>query len=363
MAVRGVYLCVLVMVVAMIVASAQGLTSEEDYQRWLDAHAAKHDAQVAAAATVPDVVVAATPAEAPSCVRYVGKKGSGAEYSKVKSAVKSIPDDSTEHCLIYIYEGTYTEKITVTAKKGKITFQGVSASKTIIQYGDTAESAGSTSKSATVAVLSDYFTALDLTFSNTNPPPAGGSVGQQAVAFRIEGDYGQFYRVGFLGAQDTLYDKEGRHYFKDCYIRGSIDFVFGGGLSYYDKCHLESIANPGSGSLTAQKKMTKNELSGFSFVNCLVTGNGPIYLGRAWGPYSKVVFLYTQLNAPIIPAGWYDWADPARQKTVYYGQYKCTGVGANTTGRVEWSHDLTAKEAAPFLTWDFVDGKSWIVPQ
>jgi len=73
-----------------------------------------------------------------------------------------------------------------------------------------------------------------VTKQNTNPPPAGGAVGQQAVAFRIEGDYAQFTRVAFLGAQDTLYDKKGRHYFKDCYIKGSIDFVFGAGLSYYD---------------------------------------------------------------------------------------------------------------------------------
>lgn len=47
-------------------------------------------------------------------------------------------------------------------------------------------------------------------------------------------------------------------------------------------------------------------------------------------------------------------------RTVYYGQYKCTGIGANTTGRVSWSKDLTDAQAAPFLTWDFVDGNSWI---
>lgn len=50
----------------------------------------------------------------------------------------------------------------------------------------------------------------------------------------IQGDKGAFYRVAFLGFQDTLYDKEGRHYFKDCYIRGTIDFIFGDGTSYYE---------------------------------------------------------------------------------------------------------------------------------
>jgi hypothetical protein len=79
-------------------------------------------------------------------------------------------------------------------------------------------------------------------------------------------------------------------------------------------CHLHSIANPGSGSLTAQKRMKKSELTGFSFVRCLVTGNGPIYLGRAWGPYSRVVFLLTEIDVPIYPAGWFNWGDSARQK-------------------------------------------------
>lgn len=69
---------------------------------------------------------------------------------------------------------------------------------------------------------------------NSHPPPSGGEVGQQAVAFRIEGDKAQFYRVALLGAQDTLYDMAGRHYFKDCYIQGSIDFIFGSGQSYYE---------------------------------------------------------------------------------------------------------------------------------
>ena len=42
-----------------------------------------------------------------------------------------------------------------------------------------------------------------------------------------------FYKCGFYGAQDTLFDAIGRHYFKKCYIEGSIDFIFGHGQSFY----------------------------------------------------------------------------------------------------------------------------------
>lgn len=68
---------------------------------------------------------------------------------------------------------------------------------------------------------------------NSAPAPAGGAVGAQAVALRITGDRGAFYSCKFYGAQDTLYDQAGRHYFKNCFIQGSIDFIFGDGQSLY----------------------------------------------------------------------------------------------------------------------------------
>jgi pectin methylesterase-like acyl-CoA thioesterase len=34
--------------------------------------------------------------------------------------------------------------------------------------------------------------------------------------------------------QDTLFDDLGRHYFSDCFIEGSIDFIFGNGRSFYE---------------------------------------------------------------------------------------------------------------------------------
>lgn len=58
-------------------------------------------------------------------------------------------------------------------------------------------------------------------------------MGKQAVALRLSGDKAALFNVAILGAQDTLYDHMGRHYFQNCYIQGSIDFVFGNGRSYY----------------------------------------------------------------------------------------------------------------------------------
>lgn len=67
------------------------------------------------------------------------------------------------------------------------------------------------------------------------------------------------------------------------------------------------------GALTAQGRSSLLEETGFSFVNCKVTGSGALYLGRAWGPFSRVVFAYTYMDNIIMPKGWYNWGDPNRE--------------------------------------------------
>ena len=72
------------------------------------------------------------------------------------------------------------------------------------------------------------------------------------------------------------------------------------------------------GAVTAQGRGSVLEDTGFSFVNCKVTGTGVLYLGRAWGPFSRVVFAYTYMDNIILPRGWYNWGDPSREMYVYF---------------------------------------------
>lgn len=55
----------------------------------------------------------------------------------------------------------------------------------------------------------------------------------QAVALRLTGDRSVLYRVRILGSQDTLLDDAGSHYFYQCYIQGSVDFICGNARSLY----------------------------------------------------------------------------------------------------------------------------------
>jgi len=60
-----------------------------------------------------------------------------------------------------------------------------------------------------------------------------GSNGK-AVAATIFGNNSAIFDCGFLGYQDTLWDALGRHYYKNCYIQGEVDFIFGQAQSYFE---------------------------------------------------------------------------------------------------------------------------------
>lgn len=328
---------------------------EANFRRWVAKVGSKKSTQFTtnvsmAALRVSDAAVAN--------VITVSKSGD-ATYSTIQDAVDAVPKENSERITIQIAAGVYEEKVDIPSSKPYITFLGSGSDVTTITWDDTATSAGSTFKSASVAVNSDYFIARDISFQNTAPAPPPGAEGKQAVALRISGDMASFYSCGFYGAQDTLYDAKGRHYFQSCFIQGSIDFIFGDGQSYYEGCVLNSIATT-FGSLSAQKRTESSEDTGFSFVNCKVTGSGTVFLGRSWGAYSRVVYSYTYMDDIIRPAGWDDFGDSSNQETVYYGEYQCSGPGSNSQGRVAWSFQLTAEEAAPFQTLSFIDGENWV---
>ena len=53
-------------------------------------------------------------------------------------------------------------------------------------------------------------------------------VGSQAVALLAQGQRLQFRNCRLLGNQDTLYTHSGTQYYRNCYIQGTVDFIFGG---------------------------------------------------------------------------------------------------------------------------------------
>ncbi|KAK9136672.1 hypothetical protein Sjap_007266 [Stephania japonica] len=187
---------------------------------------------------------------------------------------------------------------------------------------------------------------------------------QRAVAVHVGGDKIAFIQCSFMSVQDTLFDDVGRHYFYNCRIEGYVDFIFGSGQSVYEGCHIITYLGDsdysGPGYITAQRRNSRNDPNGFVFKHCTVEGNPKVYLGRAWGPYSRVVFFQSNLSNVIAPAGWVAWDYTGQEYKFTYGEMNCYGPGANRSERVKWEKHLTQQQANDLLGNGFINTDGWL---
>ena len=291
----------------------------------------------------------------------VAKDGSG-DFITVQGAIDAIPHLRKERTYIFIKEGTYREKLILPSTKTNVSLIGETAEGTILTFDDYAsrknrfgEEMG-TSGSSGFFIYGDGFTARNITFSNT-----AGPVGQ-AVAVRIDGDKVKFENCRFLGFQDTLYPhgEKSRQYYRNCYIEGTVDFIFGWSVALFEEC---VIFSKGKGYITAASTPETSPF-GFVFLRCRITGNAPensVYLGRPWRPYSNVAFIECEMDSHIRPEGWHNWNKPETERTAYYAEFACVGEGADTTQRVPWSHQLSEEEAGKYQPVEILG--DWILNQ
>lgn len=279
---------------------------------------------------------AAAPATAQAPLT-VSSDGRG-DYRSVQAAVDAAVDAGTA-ATIRVRAGSYREALDIPAGAPPLHLLGDDARNTVIVFDNHASRHNplsgqpfGTFGSATVFVRADDFTAERLTFAND-----AGPVGQ-AVAVVVIGTRAAFRDVRFLGQQDTLYTqgKDSLSYFRDCYIEGTVDFVFGAGTALFENCELRSV---GDGYVTAAAT-PEGKPYGYVFRHCRLTaaaGVTRVYLGRPWREHARVAILDSELGAHIVPEGWHDWGKPERQATAAYLEAGNTGAGAAKGQRVSWS--------------------------
>lgn len=280
----------------------------------------------------------------------VAKDGSG-DFKTVQDAINAVPDFRKNRTTVFIKKGSYKEKLILPASKTNVTFIGEELESTILTYDDFAAKKNSfgeevgTTGSTSFYIFAEGFTAENITFENSSGP------GSQAVAVRIDGDKVAFNNCRFLGFQDTLYPhgKNSRQYYKNCYIEGTVDFIFGWSTAVFENCEIFCKEK---GYITAPSTEENTEF-GFVFIKCKITGSaskGSFYLGRPWRPYGKSVFIECNLGNHIKPEGWNNWRDPEKEKTAFFAEYENTGEGVKKSERVKWSHQLTSTEVDKYTT-------------
>lgn len=297
-----------------------------------------------------------TQTPSPDVKKVVAQDGSG-DYKTVQAALDSIPDNYTGNWTIYIKKGTYKEKLLLTLNKINVIMIGESKDSTILVYDDyVGKPDVATADVASFRIQAGNFTAYNITFQNTSHDLG------QALAIKSEGDKVFYYNCRFLGYQDTYQGNGvGRVYFKNCYIEGTVDFIFGRSIMLFDNCVIKQLRD--SGYLTAAS--TENTKFGIVFLDCKLTAdsigyNGtPItkfYLGRPWQAKPQTVFINCEEPATVAPEGWVAWnVTPA-----LYAEYNCYGPGYQPSKRVSFSRQLTAQEATAYTVTNILSKSSGV---
>lgn len=301
---------------------------------------------------------AANPYDNPDTL-YVAQDGS-AEFSTIDSAIEVCRAFMTYHKVIFVKKGVYKEKLIVPSWLTNIEICGEDRDKTVITYDDHANLRDLTrpgnAKIGTFRTYTLKVEGTDITIKNITVENNSGRKGQ-ACALHTEGDRLLFINCRFLGNQDTVYTGVGntRMLFKNCYIEGTTDFIFGPSTAWFENCDIFCKTN----SYITAASTPQDVEYGYVFNNChisLENGVNQMYLGRPWRPYAYTLFMNCDIPSGIREVGWHNWSDKNNEQTARYMEYNNRGEGAKTAQRVPWIKVLTKQEAAK-ITIEKVLGK------
>ena len=331
--------------------------------------------------------IASNPIVAPAYDVLIAKDGSG-NYTSVQAAITAAPTNRTSPWRIFIKKGKYVETVVIPSNKPFMQLIGENMAETIISYDNysgKANPAGGTYGTSTCGTM--IINAADVMLMNLSVENATGyginanalvpapGDGPQAVAVYTTSDRVVFYNCRMNSGQDTYYggnNRGTRVYMKNSYIDGNTDFIFGSSTIIFDTCIIyprTRLDNSTGGYVTAAN--TKAESGyGYVFRDCKLTKNrGTTFytLGRPWQndagtadaakSRNKTVFLNSFMGASIKPEGWSAWDAGTNTSYITYAEYNTKNYDCTVkdiSGRVNWSKQLTAGEAAKYYNNDTV---------
>jgi pectinesterase len=325
------------------------------------------------------------PDDAPRADVTVSADGRG-DFTSVQAAVDAAPEGRTEPWVIAIRPGEYRELVEVPSTKPYLTLVGTGgeAADVVISY----DNANGTPRpdgtgtygtwgSASVTIDGANFTARNLTFANTFDEAAHPEItNRQAVAVLTRADRLVFDRVRFLGHQDTLYvnssatDVVARAYFRDCYVEGDVDFIFGRASAVFDGCVIHSLTrgwDTDNGYVTAPSTSVAHPY-GFLFTGSRFTSDaaaGTVFLGRPWHPgqdpdaIGQVLIRDSWIGEHIGGTAWSDFTGGWSWRDARFAEHENRGPGALVTAD---RPQVTRAEAQDLEVRDYLTGTDGWLP-
>lgn len=284
-------------------------------------------------------------------------------FTRIQSAIDAVPSNNNYWVCIRIKAGVYWEKIIIPYDKPYIILKGEGRKKTHVVWDDH----DTVAQSPTFTSMADNIVVKCMSFTNAYNRPPNKNPRLPAAAAMIIGDQAKFCRCGFFGVQDTLWDFQGRHYYKLCTIQGAVDFIFGAGQSIFERCSISVLGGalePGFlGFVTAQGRTSPNDANGFVFKDCHVFGSGSAFLGRPWRGYARVLFYNTNISDVIVPQGWDAWNFVGQEYQLTFAEDSCFGSGSSTSRRVSWEKKLSEESVKQLTSLSFIDNDGWLENQ
>ena len=264
--------------------------------------------------------------------------GGAYDYTTIQAALDNNESSASEPLVLLIAPGTYTEHVTV--DKPWVSFQPMyrDGGEIVIEESyyssNTFDADGNfipqdeydvgTDKSGTVLLTSNAtgFSASGITFKNSYNIDDHTAKDEQtpAVAFGSAADKVYLKDCRFIGRQDTLYlhGAGSRVQVEDCYIEGTVDFIFGDADAYFTNCDLYMAYFTGkdNGYFTAAN--TKKGNVGFVFSQCNLEADpaygedGDVSLGRPWQTE-----IYTETGRNADGSSYLISYDPERKNPTY----------------------------------------------
>jgi pectinesterase len=287
----------------------------------------------------------------------VAQDGTG-DFIGIQAAINATKAFPYERITIFIKKGMYQEKIRVYEWNTMLSMIGESKDSTVITFNDYFDKINlgrnSTFHTPTVLVEANDFIAKNLTFENS-----AGEVGQ-AIALSVIADKVLIEDCNIIANQDALYTSgEGaRQYYKNCYIEGTTDFIFGQATALFENCVIHSKIN----SYITAASTPKDIEFGYVFKHCRLTAAknvDGVYLGRPWRIFAKTVFIDCEMGSHIKPEAWHNWDKTDAEKTTFYAEYHSTGLGGKVDKRASWSHQMLKEEADQYTLKNILGDSGW----